>query len=52
VRQLGTFIASGGPAGYGKSAFRLHDEPFSPMRGYEGERVTLELELKVLADVV
>ena len=53
VRQLGTLIASGGAPGYGNPHFHSTTNP-SPKfatRGYEGERVTLELELKLLADV-
>jgi GTP-binding protein len=53
VRQLGTLVASGGAAGYGNPHFQATSNP-SPKfatRGYEGERVTLELELKLLADI-
>ncbi|KAH8979049.1 GTPase [Lactarius hatsudake] len=53
VRQLGTLVASGGAPGYGNPHFHSTTNP-SPKfatRGYEGERVTLELELKLLADV-
>jgi len=53
VRQLGTLIATGGAPGYGNPRFQSTTNP-SPKfatRGYEGERVTLELELKLLADV-
>ncbi len=53
VRQFGTLVASGGAAGYGNPHFQSTTNP-SPKfatRGYEGERVTLELELKLLADI-
>jgi GTPase len=53
VQQLGTLIASGGAAGYGNPRFTSTTNP-SPKfatRGYEGERVTLELELKLLVEV-
>ncbi|KAH9987749.1 hypothetical protein BJV74DRAFT_978675 [Russula compacta] len=53
VRQLGTLVASGGAPGYGNPHFQSTTNP-SPKfatRGYQGERVTLELELKLLADV-
>lgn len=53
VQQLGTLIVSGGAAGYGNPRFHSTTNP-SPKfatRGYEGERVTLELELKLLADI-
>jgi len=54
VRQLGTLVASGGAAGYGNPHFfqsATNPSPKFATRGYEGERVTLELELKLLADV-
>ena len=53
VRQLGTLIASGGAAGYGNPHFlsTTNPSPKFATRGYEGERVTLELDLKLLADV-
>ena len=53
VRQLGTLVASGGAAGYGNPHFlsTTNPSPKFATRGYEGERVTLELELKLLADV-
>ena len=56
VRQFGTLIASEGVAGYGNPHFysTMNPSPNFPKfatRGYEGERVTLELELKLLADV-
>ena len=53
VRQFGTLVATGGAAGYGNPHFLATTNP-SPKfatRGYEGERVTLELELKLLADI-
>jgi hypothetical protein len=49
VRQLGMLIASGGAApGYGNPPFlsTRNPSPKFAMRGYEGERVTLGLELK------
>ena len=55
VRQLGTLIgAAGGAAGYGNPHFfqsRTNPSPKFATRRYEGERVTLELELKLLADI-
>lgn len=53
VRQLGTLVATGGAAGYGNPHFlsTTNPSPKFATRGYEGERVTLELELKLLADV-
>jgi GTP-binding protein len=53
VRQLGTLIASGGAAGYGNPHFlsTTNPSPKFATRGYEGERVTLELELKLVADI-
>jgi GTP-binding protein len=53
VRQLGTLIASGGAVGYGNPHFlsTTNPSPKFATRGYEGERVTLELELKLLADI-
>jgi GTPase len=53
VRQFGTLIASGGAAGYGNPHFlsTTNPSPKFATRGYEGERVTLELELKLLADI-
>ena len=53
VQQLGTLIASGGAAGYGNPRFlsTTNPSPKFATRGYEGERVTLELELKLLADI-
>ena len=53
VRQLGTLVASGGAPGYGNPLFHsmANPSPKFATRGYEGERVTLELELKLLADV-
>jgi GTP-binding protein len=46
-------IASGGATGYGNPHFysTTNYSPKFATRGYEGERVTLELELKLLADV-
>jgi GTPase len=53
VRQFGTLIASGGAAGIGNphSLSTTNPSPKFATRGYEGERMTLELELKLLADV-
>jgi GTP-binding protein len=52
-KMLGTLIASGGRGGIGNPHF-LGPNTRSPKfatRGYEGERVNLALELKILADV-
>jgi GTP-binding protein len=53
VRQFGTLVASGGAAGFGNPHFvsTTNPSPKFATRGYDGERVTLELELKLLADV-
>ncbi|KAI0282060.1 hypothetical protein BC826DRAFT_961730 [Russula brevipes] len=54
VRQLGTLVAAGGAGGYGNPHFQSatsNPAPKFATRGYEGERVALELELKLLADV-
>ena len=53
VRQFGTLIASGGASGYGNPHFlsTTNPSPKFATRGYQGECVTLELELKLLADV-
>ena len=53
VQQFGTLIASGGAAGYGNPHFysTTNPSPKFATRGYEGERVSLELELKLLADI-
>jgi len=53
VRQFGTLVAAGGAPGYGNPHFlsTTNTSPKFATRGYEGERVTLELELKLLADV-
>jgi GTPase len=51
--SLGHLVARGGGGGYGNPHF-LGPENRSPKfatRGYEGERVSLALELKLLADV-
>lgn len=50
---LGHLVAAGGTGGYGNTHF-LTKENRSPKfatRGNEGERITLELELKLLADI-
>ncbi|KAJ2919676.1 hypothetical protein MD484_g716, partial [Candolleomyces efflorescens] len=50
---LGHLIAAGGQGGLGNTHF-LTTENRSPKfatRGHEGERITLELELKLLADI-
>lgn len=49
----GTLIASGGAGGFGNPHFLggHHRSPKFATRGYDGERVTLELELKILADI-
>lgn len=51
--ERGFLIASGGAGGYGNPHFMRQDNrsPKWATRGYEGERVTLALELKLLADV-
>jgi GTPase involved in cell partitioning and DNA repair len=53
VRQLGTLVASGGAAGYENPHFlsTMNSLPKFAARRYEGERVTLKLELKLLADI-
>jgi GTP-binding protein len=54
VRQLGTLVAAGSAGGYGNPRFlsaTSNPAPKFATRGYEGERVALELELKLLADV-
>ncbi|THH18888.1 hypothetical protein EW146_g2171 [Bondarzewia mesenterica] len=50
---LGQLVASGGVGGYGNPHFlsTTNRSPKFATRGYDGERVTLELELKLLADV-
>ncbi len=50
---LGYLVASGGDAGLGNPAFLTADNraPKFATRGTEGQRITLELELKILADV-
>ncbi|KAF8607379.1 GTP-binding protein Obg/CgtA [Ceratobasidium sp. AG-I] len=49
----GYLVASGGAGGYGNPYFltSTNRSPKYATRGREGERVTLELELKLLADV-
>lgn len=52
-KQLGHLVASGGKGGLGNPHF-LSPTTRSPKfatRGWDGERVTLELELKLLADI-
>lgn len=51
--ERGYLVASGGTGGYGNPYFltSTNRSPKYATRGYEGERVTLELELKLLADV-
>ncbi|TFK75708.1 GTPase [Pluteus cervinus] len=51
--QLGSLIASGGLGGLGNPFFLTPDNrsPKFATRGQEGERITLSLELKILADV-
>ncbi|KII91768.1 hypothetical protein PLICRDRAFT_38606 [Plicaturopsis crispa FD-325 SS-3] len=50
---LGHLVASGGIGGLGNPHFlsQINRSPKFATRGHEGERVTLELELKLLADV-
>ncbi|EAU84077.1 GTPase [Coprinopsis cinerea okayama7 len=50
---LGYLVASGGQGGAGNTHFLTTDNrsPKYATRGQEGERITLELELKLLADV-
>ena len=50
---LGHLIASGGQGGLGNPHFitTTNRSPKFAQRGQEGERVTLELELKILADI-
>ncbi|EIN14607.1 GTP-binding protein Obg/CgtA [Punctularia strigosozonata HHB-11173 SS5] len=52
-RPLGYLIAAGGQGGLGNPSFITSTtrSPKFATRGYPGERVTLELELKVLADI-
>ncbi|KAA1471930.1 GTPase [Dentipellis sp. KUC8613] len=51
--NYGHLVASGGAGGYGNPHFLSTNNrsPKFATRGYEGERVTLELELKLVADV-
>jgi GTP-binding protein len=51
--NLGHLVASGGTGGFGNQRFHSADSrsPKFATRGYDGERVTLELELKLLADI-
>ncbi|PFH53451.1 hypothetical protein AMATHDRAFT_54501 [Amanita thiersii Skay4041] len=50
---LGHLVASGGQGGLGNPHFvsTINRSPKFASRGQEGERITLELELKILADV-
>ncbi|KAJ4482105.1 GTPase [Lentinula aciculospora] len=50
---LGHLVASGGQGGVGNPHFLSQDNrsPKFATRGHEGERVTLSLELKLLADI-
>lgn len=50
---LGYLVASGGDGGLGNPSFLTADNrsPKFATRGTEGHRITLELELKILADV-
>ncbi|KZV62483.1 GTP-binding protein Obg/CgtA [Peniophora sp. CONT] len=52
-QNYGTLVASGGTGGFGNPHFLggHHRSPKFATRGYDGERVTLELELKILADI-
>lgn len=51
--EKGYLVASGGAGGYGNPYFlsSTNRSPKYATRGHEGERVALELELKLLADV-
>ncbi|KAG8739852.1 GTPase of the mitochondrial inner membrane that associates with the large ribosomal subunit [Ceratobasidium sp. 414] len=51
--EKGYLVASGGPGGYGNPYFlaSTNRSPKYATRGHDGERVALELELKLLADV-
>ncbi|ETW77344.1 hypothetical protein HETIRDRAFT_152061 [Heterobasidion irregulare TC 32-1] len=51
--HLGHLVATGGPGGYGNPHFlsTTNRSPKFATRGYDGERVTLALELKILADI-
>ncbi|KAG8770577.1 GTPase of the mitochondrial inner membrane that associates with the large ribosomal subunit [Ceratobasidium sp. 428] len=51
--EKGYLVASGGTGGYGNPYFltSTNRSPKYATRGHEGERVALELELKLLADV-
>ncbi|VDB83179.1 unnamed protein product [Peniophora sp. CBMAI 1063] len=53
AQNYGTLVASGGTGGFGNPHFLggNHRSPKFATRGYDGERVTLELELKILADI-
>ncbi|KAI0312710.1 GTPase [Amylostereum chailletii] len=53
AQQYGHLVATGGAGGYGNPHFlsTTNRSPKFATRGYDGERVTLELELKLLADV-
>jgi GTP-binding protein len=56
IRQqepLGYLIASGGQGGQGNPHFitTVNRSPKFAQRGQEGERITLEMELKILADI-
>lgn len=53
ARNYGHLVASGGVGGYGNPHFLsgTNRSPKFATRGYDGERVTLELELKILADI-
>ncbi|KAG8682535.1 GTPase of the mitochondrial inner membrane that associates with the large ribosomal subunit [Ceratobasidium sp. 394] len=51
--EKGYLVASGGAGGYGNPYFltSVNRSPKYATRGHDGERVALELELKLLADV-
>ncbi|KAF9011810.1 GTPase [Cyathus striatus] len=51
--NLGYMVASGGPGGFGNPHFTSieHRSPKFASRGLWGERITLSLELKLLADI-
>ncbi|THH01544.1 hypothetical protein EW145_g6895 [Phellinidium pouzarii] len=53
IENLGYIVATGGEGGLGNPAFLSTDNrsPKFATRGTEGQRITLSLELKILADI-
>ncbi|KAL0579418.1 GTPase of the mitochondrial inner membrane that associates with the large ribosomal subunit [Marasmius crinis-equi] len=51
--NFGHLVASGGQGGMGNPSFQTNEnrKPRWATRGHEGERITLSLELKLLADI-